>query len=68
MHRPDAYLANAYHDKDKGVVFGMIFGDHAKDRFEDGAFIRTSSVKSVEDHIVTTLNTTYRVINWRGDE
>lgn len=68
----DAILTNAekeYSPTDPTIfrVKGNIFYDK-KGRFVDGQYVYTSRVMSIEDNIVTTLNSTYSVQHWKGSE
>lgn len=53
-------------------VRGFIYNDNKRQQFQDGDFIRTSVVKDIvtyqDELYVITLNTTYRVVGWAGQE
>lgn len=44
------------------VLKGFIYND-ARERFNDGEYIRTSAVERIEGDLVFTRNSIYRIIN-----
>lgn len=50
----------------KYALWGHVYGD-VKGRFADGQLIRTSAIVKIEDGIVLTLNSAYRLTNNLGE-
>lgn len=53
-------LENWTYDYDNHVYWGNVYGD-IRERFADGHWIHTSLVDKVEDDLVYTLNSTYKL-------